>query len=326
MTGDATGKYVVLSGGIGGAKLALGLSHVVPAENLTVIVNTGDDFEHFGLNISPDLDTLMYTLAGAVNPETGWGRDDETWQFMEALERLGGETWFRLGDRDLATHVQRSRLLASGVTLSEVTATLCERFGVGPRIVPMSDDPVRTRVLTDDGELEFQHYFVRDRAEPRTLAIRFHGAHQAAPAADALAALRDPALAGIVIAPSNPYLSIDPILAIPGMRPAIADACAPVVAVSPIVGDAAIKGPTAKIMRELELEVSARSIAAHYGDLLDGFIVDETDRDAVARTVAANSSDEQLDVTVCQTVMKSLDDRIELARATLAACATLNAR
>jgi len=319
MSGACT--YVVLSGGIGGAKLALGMSHVVPTDKLTVIVNTGDDFEHLGLNVSPDLDTLMYTLSGAVDPETGWGRADETWQFMAALEQLGGETWFRLGDRDLATHVQRTQLLGSGATLSEVTLKLCERFGVGPRIVPMSDDRVRTHVLTDDGKLEFQHYFVRDRAAPRTLGIEFHGARDAAPAAGALAALRDPALAGIVIAPSNPYLSIDPILAVPGMRAAINDSHAPVIAVSPIVGDAAIKGPTAKIMRELKLEVSARSIAAHYSDLLDGFIIDATDREKLS-----DFGDERPDVRACQTVMKSLEDRITLARATLNFCTTLATR
>ncbi len=321
MTDAGTGTYVVLSGGIGGAKLALGMSHVVPTDNLTVIVNTGDDFEHLGLNVSPDLDTLMYTLAGEVDLETGWGRADETWQFMEALEHLGGETWFRLGDRDLATHVQRTHFLGNDATLSEVTLKLCERFNVGPRIVPMSDDSVRTHVLTDDGNLEFQHYFVRDRAEPRTLGIEFHGACDAAPAAAALTALRDPALAGIVIAPSNPYLSIDPILAVPGMRAAIKDSHAPVVAVSPIVGDAAIKGPTAKIMRELELEVSASSIATHYGDLLDGFIVDETDRERVG-----DVGDAHLDIRTCQTIMKSLEDRIALARATLNFCTALATR
>jgi len=320
MTRSNPDKWVVLSGGIGGAKLALGLSHAVPAGDLTIIVNTGDDFEHLGLNISPDLDTLMYTLAGEVDPETGWGRADETWAFMDALEQLGGETWFRLGDRDLATHMQRTQLLAGGASLSDVTTNLCAQFAVGPSVVPMSDDPVRTHVLTADGELEFQHYFVRDRAEPHTLGIEFHGAQHATPAADALAALRDPTLAGIVIAPSNPYLSIDPILAVPGMRAAIKDSPAPVVAVSPIVGDSAIKGPTAKIMRELELEVSARSIAAHYGDLLDGFIIDEMDRDAVARI-----ADQQLDVSVCQTIMKSFEDRVELARATLVVCAKLGA-
>jgi len=306
------GSYVVLSGGVGGAKLALGLSRVVPAERLVIVVNTGDDFEHLGLRISPDLDTLMYTLANAVDEATGWGCRDETWAFMAALERLGGETWFRLGDLDLATHVRRSQLMAGGAPLSEVTDILCRRFGVRQRVVPMSDQPVRTRVITDGGVLDFQHYFVRDRAEPRVRRIEYHGADIARPSAAALGALRDPTLAGIVIAPSNPYLSIDPILAIPALRAAIVAADTPVVAVSPIVGDAAIKGPTAKIMRELGLEVSARSVAAHYGELLDGFIVDATDRD-----VAASIADAKLDVVACQTVMRTLDDKVELARSTL---------
>jgi len=305
-------RYVVLTGGIGGAKLALGLSHVVPADHLTAIVNTGDDFEHFDLPISPDIDTLMYTLAGEVDEDTGWGRKQESWRFMDALESLGGETWFRLGDRDVATHVRRAELLRDGRRLTEATAELCRRFGVAQRILPMSDDPVPTRVVTDDGILDFQHYFVRDRAQPCVRHIEYHGADRARPSPEVLGALREPGLAGIVIAPSNPWLSIDPILAIPAMRAAIRDADVPVVAVSPIVGAAAIKGPTAKIMGELGLEVSARSVAAHYGDLLDGFIIDDTDRD-----VADGISTGDLAVATCQTVMQSLDDRIRLAESVL---------
>jgi len=312
------GSYVVLSGGVGGAKLALGLSRIVPADRLTVVVNTGDDFEHLGLNISPDLDTLMYTLAGAVDEATGWGCRDETWTFMNALARLGGETWFRLGDRDLATHVRRSQLLQEGAPLSAATATLCQRFGVPQRVVPMSDQPVRTRVITEGATLDFQHYFVRDRAAPRVRRIEYHGADNAQPSAAALEALRDPRLTGVIIAPSNPYLSIDPILAIPALRAAIRAAAAPVIAVSPIVGDAAIKGPTAKIMRELELEVSARSVAAHYGELLDGFIVDATDSAAVAAIASA-----RLQVIACQTIMQTLDDKVGLARTTLEFAASL---
>ena len=184
------GSYVVLSGGVGGAKLALGLSRVVPADRLVVVVNTGDDFEHLGLSISPDLDTLMYTLAGAVDEDTGWGCRDETWTFMDALQRLGGETWFRLGDRDLATHVRRAQLLAEGAPLSAVTATLCRRLGVRQPIVPMSDEPVRTRVITNGDALDFQHYFVRDRAEPRVRRIEYHGADAARPSEAALEALQ----------------------------------------------------------------------------------------------------------------------------------------
>lgn len=306
------GCYVVLTGGIGGAKLALGLSHVVPADRLTAIVNTGDDFEHFGLPISPDIDTLMYTLAGEVDENTGWGRRRETWHFMDTLETLGGETWFRLGDRDVATHVRRAQLLGNGRRLTEATADLCRRFGVAQRILPMSDDPVPTRVVTDDGILDFQHYFVRDRAEPCVRHIEYHGAERARPSPEVLDALREPDLAGIIVAPSNPWLSIDPILAIPAMRAAIRDAGVPVVAVSPIVGAAAIKGPTAKIMGELRLEISARSVATHYGDLLHGFIIDDTDREA-----AGEFRQDDLVVESCQTVMRSLDDRIRLAESTL---------
>jgi LPPG:FO 2-phospho-L-lactate transferase len=315
---DARDRYVALSGGVGGAKLVLGLSRALPADALTVVVNTGDDFEHLGMSISPDLDTVMYTLAGEVDEATGWGCRGETWQFMAALERLGGETWFRLGDRDLATHVRRSRMLVRGATLSEVTAALCRRLGVAQRIVPMSDAAVRTRVITDAGRLEFQQYFVRDRAGPRVSRIEYDGAAQAQPAAAALEALRDPRLAGIIIAPSNPYLSVDPMLAIPGLRQSIVAAPAPVIAVSPIVGGAALKGPTAKIMRELGREVSARAVAAHYGELLDGFIVDMADREA-----AAALADGGVAVAVRQTVMRSLDDKIALAEAALTFAASL---
>jgi LPPG:FO 2-phospho-L-lactate transferase len=199
----------------------------------------------------------MYTLSGAVNPETGWGCRDETWSFMAALELLGGETWFRLGDRDLAVHVERSQRLASGQSLTAVTEALCGQMGVGPRILPMTDQMVRTRVITANGPLDFQHYFVRERAEPRVLGFDYVGATTAEPAIEVLATLRHPHLAAIIIAPSNPYLSIDPILAIPAIRAAIRESAAPVIAVSPIVGGAAVKGPTAKIMAELGLEVSA---------------------------------------------------------------------
>jgi LPPG:FO 2-phospho-L-lactate transferase len=310
---NASDRYIVLTGGVGGAKLALGLSRILPDDRLTAIVNTGDDFEHLGLPISPDLDTLMYTLAGTVDEETGWGRGHETWNFMAALDELGGETWFRIGDRDLATHVCRAQFLDDGLRLSEVTEKLCRRFGIRQRIVPMSDDPVRTQIVTDEGPLDFQHYFVRDRAEPRVRRIEYHGADEAQPGPEALFALQDPKLAGIFIAPSNPYLSVDPILAVAGLRGAILGAGVPVIAVSPIVGDQAIKGPTAKIMRELRLEVSAQSVADHYGDLLDGFIVDATDRDA-----AAVIERERLAVTSCQTIMRTLDDRIRLAKAAMA--------
>lgn len=306
------GNIVALTGGVGGAKLVLGLSRVLEGAQLTAIVNTGDDFEHLGLPICPDLDTLMYTLAGEVNPETGWGCRDETWSFMDALERLGAETWFSIGDRDLATHVVRAQLLAEQATLTEVTQVLCERLSVRTRILPMSDSPVRTRVVTDHGRLDFQHYFVRDRAQPAVCELEYAGAGSAAPTSGILAALQDPDLAAIFIAPSNPYLSIDPILAIPGLRAALCAAAAPVVAISPIVGGAALKGPTAKIMGELGIEPSAVAISRHYGDLLDGFIVDERDRKMVSGPEKPG-----LPVWICDTIMNTLDDKIRLARETL---------
>jgi LPPG:FO 2-phospho-L-lactate transferase len=313
-------RITVLSGGVGGAKLVLGLSQLVPGERLTVVANTGDDFEHLGLYISPDLDTLMYTLAGEVNTKTGWGRKNETWQFMDALDRLDGETWFRLGDRDLATHAERTRLLSAGHTLTEITARFCERLGVNTRILPMSNDRMRTRVETDDGRLDFQHYFVRDRAQPRVNALTFDDAATARPGPGVTQALVSAETDAIIIAPSNPYLSIDPILAITALRDAIGNAGAPVVAISPIVGNAAIKGPTAKIMTELGLEVSAVSIARHYGDLLDGFILDATDRD-----MAEKAESMGLEVTICDTIMNSLDDKVRLAQVALDFAASLAA-
>jgi LPPG:FO 2-phospho-L-lactate transferase len=215
------GHWLLLSGGVGGAKLALGLDRALPAGALGVIANTGDDFRHLGLAISPDLDTLMYTLAGVVNEETGWGLAGETWEFMGALGRLGGETWFRVGDRDLATHVERTRRLAAGETLAEVTGALCARLGIHTRVWPMSDTPVETRVATAAGELCFQHYFVRERATPAVTGFRYVGAEAGAPPPAALAALCDPELRGILIAPSNPWLSIAPILAIPPLGAAL---------------------------------------------------------------------------------------------------------
>ena len=304
---------LALAGGVGGAKLAAGLQAALdtPADLLTV-VNTGDDFEHLGLSICPDLDTVMYTLSGRANPETGWGLAGETWHFLEALAALGGEDWFRLGDRDLATHVERTRRLRAGETLSEVTSHLAARLGVPSRIAPMSDDPVRTVVETPDGDLPFQEYFVRRRCEPAVRGLRFEGAPEARMSAAFEAALADPTLDAVVVCPSNPYLSVDPILAIPGVRAALAGCAAPVVAVSPIVGGRAIKGPAAKIMEELGVEVSAATVADRYRDLLDGFVLDETDR-ALAAAIESADMGAGLCVQVEQTVMRSGEDRARLA-------------
>ncbi len=306
---------VALSGGVGGAKLALGLSRVLPAEELVIVANTGDDFDHLGLAISPDIDTVMYTLAGLANPEFGWGRRDETWSFMETLASVGGETWFRLGDRDLAVHVERTRRLRAGETLSVITQDFCRRLGVGPRVLPMSDDPVRTRVRTDEGWIDFQDYFVRRRCEPVVHELAFDGAETACAQSGFLAALTDPRLAAVVICPSNPFISIEPILAVPGVRAALADCAAPVIAVSPIIGGRAVKGPTAKMMAELGMTPSAGAVARRYGDLIDGYVVDFADMDQVAAIGPK--------VTLGQTMMTTLADREALARTVLGAAGVL---
>jgi LPPG:FO 2-phospho-L-lactate transferase len=302
-------QVVALAGGVGGAKLAHGLAQVVPAEALTVIVNTGDDFEHLGLPISPDLDTVMYTLAGLSNPATGWGLAGETWNFLAALERLGGPTWFRLGDRDLATHVERRRRLAAGQTLTDATAALCAALGGGPRVLPMTDDRLRTMVQTDEGELEFQEYFVHRQCAPRVSGFHFAGEATARPTAAVLSALDAAEL--VVICPSNPFVSIEPILRLQGVRAALAGKA--VVAVSPIVGGQAIKGPAAKMLGELGLEVSALAVARGYGDLLSGFVLDNVDS-ALEPAVSALG----VPVLVTDTVMRSDADRARLAREVLA--------
>ena len=272
-------RVVALSGGIGGAKLALGLYRTLPADALTVVCNTGDDFEHLGLSISPDLDTVLYTLAGIANPETGWGRRDESWTFMTALADLGGETWFQLGDADLATHVLRTHRLAAGESLSAITQDFSRRLGVRARPVPMADQPVRTIVQTRDGPLPFQRYFVEQRCQPEVTGFAFQGAASASVPSAVREALEDPGLEAVVICPSNPFISVDPILAVPGMRATLAACRAPVVAVTPVIGGRAIKGPTAKMMSELGIPTTSQAVAAHYGDLLDGFVLDETDAD-----------------------------------------------
>ena len=309
---------IALSGGVGGAKLALGLSRVLPPDELMVVVNTGDDFEHLGLSISPDIDTVTYTLSGLANRELGWGRHDETWSFMETMESLGGETWFRLGDRDVALHVVRTRRLRAGETLSAVTADLCKRLGIGPRVIPMTDDRVRTRLLTDQGWLDFQDYFVHRRCEPVVKELAFEGAAQATPHPDFMAALANPALRAVVICPSNPFISVEPILAIPGVRTALADCKAPIIAVSPIIAGRAVKGPTAKMMTELGLDPSAGSVAHRYADLLDGYVIDHAD---MAEVVSIDAR-----VTLAQTMMTTIEDREALARIVLDAAAVLRRR
>jgi LPPG:FO 2-phospho-L-lactate transferase len=310
-------RVVAISGGIGGAKLALGLYRVLPADSLMVACNTGDDFEHLGMSISPDLDTVLYTLAGIANPKTGWGRADETWTFMRALEKLGGETWFQLGDADLAVHVERTRRLAAGESLSGVSSDLCTRLGVRARVVPMSDQPVRTMVHTDDGILPFQRYFVQNRCEPQVTGFTFHGAGDAHPSLPLWEALIGESLEAIIICPSNPYISIDPILAVPGLRGAIADCGAPVVAVSPIIGGNAVKGPTAKMMSELGIPQSARAVAEHYDGMLTGFVLDDSDRGSVTylpcmhtRILMENEADKTSLATQVLQFARDIADRV----------------
>ncbi len=312
------GLVVALSGGIGGAKLALGLSRVLPPDELLVVANTGDDFEHLGLSISPDIDTLTYALAGLDNPETGWGRRDETWSFMASIGALGGADWFRLGDRDLATHVERTRRLRDGETLSQVTADFCRRLGILARVLPMTDDRVRTRVRSDGSWIDFQDYFVRQQCRPVVQALAFEGTTTARPQPDVMAALLGGNLRAVVVCPSNPFISIEPILAVPGLRAAIVGAGAPVVAVSPIIGGRAVKGPTAKMMQELGLEASAATVARRYGDLLAGYVVDPVDAAGVAGLVCA--------VTPAPTLMTTLADKEALARVVLGAADALRQR
>jgi len=300
---------LALAGGVGGAKLAKGLSEVLAPEELLIAVNTGDDFEHLGLHISPDLDTMMYTLAGINDPVQGWGIAGETWSFMQALETLGGETWFRLGDRDLATHIERTARLRAGHSLSAVTQHLCTQLNIAHRIAPMSDDSLRTIVHTSSGRLAFQDYFVRRRAEPAVTRIDFDGVGQARMSAALHAALGSTMLAAVIICPSNPYLSIAPILTVPGVRDALGQRRVPVIAVSPIVAGRALKGPAAKIMRELGAEPSSLAVAEFYRGLIDALVVDEADAELSAAIDALG-----MHAIVTRTVMHDLQSRTSLAR------------
>jgi LPPG:FO 2-phospho-L-lactate transferase len=300
---------VALAGGVGGARLAVGLATVLPPIELTIIVNTGDDFEHMGFTICPDLDTVMYTLAGVNNPQTGWGRDGETWQFMGEVKRLGGDSWFRLGDRDLAVHVLRREALHRGVSLSTVTRDLAVRFGIRHAIFPMSDTPVRTHVKTKSRELTFQEYFVRRRCAPWVTGFRFEGS-RAARVPDALQRLmRSRRVEAVILCPSNPFVSIAPILSVKAIRSWLKARQFPVVAVSPIVGGVAVKGPAAKMMRQLGMKPSALTLACHYGDIVDHWVIDRQD-------AALSGEVERLGkrVLVADTMMTSRNKSAALAR------------
>ncbi len=309
-------RVVALAGGVGGAKLAAGLQAVLPPGNLTVIVNTGDDFEHWGLSICPDLDTVLYNLADLHNPETGWGRDGESFTVLAEMGRLASEEWFRLGDRDLALHLRRTEWLRQGVSLSDVTDRLRRSLAIPSAIVPMSDTPVPTLVHTDQGDLPFQHYFVRLRCEPALIDLSFVGIEKAKPTQAALDAIRH--ADAIVICPSNPYVSIDPILSIPGMRDAIRACHMPVIGVSPIVGGQALKGPAAKMMQELGEMISPLTVADHLQDVLDGFVMDHADGD-VAGAVG-------FPTLVTDTIMHDLASKARLAQDVLALAAQIAAK
>ncbi len=304
---NSIGNVVALAGGVGGAKLVHGLYQVVPPEKLTIIVNTGDDFEHLGLSISPDLDTVMYTLAGLAHPQTGWGVRGESWNMMAALARYAGPTWFQLGDRDLATHLLRTSWLREGQPYQTITAELCRRLGVSCTVLPMCEEPVRTMVQTQEGELPFQEYFVRQRCQPIVTGIRFDGAETAKPSRAVVTAIRQAEM--IIFCPSNPWLSIDPILAVSALRRLIVASQAPKIGVSPIVGGQALKGPAAKIMAELGWEVSPVGVARHLRDVLTCWVIDKADQSYQNELTHLG-----LQVLVTNTVMKNDAERAQLAR------------
>jgi LPPG:FO 2-phospho-L-lactate transferase len=296
-------KIVALAGGVGGAKLAHGLAQILPPEDLTIIVNTGDDFEHLGLYISPDLDTVCYTLAGLANPETGWGRVDETWQTISNIEKLGGPGWFRLGDQDIATHLERTRRMKDGQSLSQITRDFCAAWGIQHTVLPMSDQPVRTIVETNEGDLPFQEYFVHRRCEPRVKAFRFDGAGSAEPAPGAREAIRS--AGAVILCPSNPWVSIDPILSVLHLLSPVLGPPS-TVAVSPIIGGKTVKGPAAKMFAEMGIEPTALAVAEHYKNFLMGFVVDSVDSELAKRI--------RIPTLVTNTLMNSLTDRALLAQ------------
>jgi len=313
-TGFRAGKghVVALSGGVGGAKLAAGLAGVLPPDRLTIVVNTGDDFEHLGLTICPDIDSVTYALAGMNDTTRGWGLADESWQALGMLKRLGEADWFQLGDRDLAMHLSRSWRLRTGATLSQVTARLTASLGIAHAVVPMSDSPMRTQLQTADGWIDFQQYFVAQQCRPKVLAIRFEGEADMAPGfADALA--RDD-LEAVIICPSNPFLSVDPIMAVNGVRAALAALEVPKLAVSPLIGGKAIKGPLGKLLAELGAGIGNAAVAAHYGRVISHLLIDHADQDDEVLLSAHG-----LGVTVTDTMMHQAADQQRLARVVLAA-------
>ncbi len=305
------GRVLALAGGVGGAKLVVGLAHCLQPDDLVVVVNTGDDEEFHGLHVSPDLDTMMYTLSGLSNPVTGWGLEGDTFGALSMLRKYGADTWFNLGDRDLGTHIRRTQLLREGYSLSEVTARLCAALEISQAIVPMSDQPVRTVLETSEGRLSMQEYFVQHRAQPDVSAVSYLGAADAAPSPGVESALAQAGM--LVICPSNPALSVQPILEVNGIRERLEGFSGLRVAVSPIVGNDAVRGPAGRIMAGLGQEVSVVGVARAYRDFCDVLVIDRQD-EALAPAV----SDAGLRPVVANTIMESLQDRIDLAQTVLA--------
>jgi len=306
------GLIVALAGGVGAARLLRGLVQLVPPEELVIVGNTGDDLELHGLHISPDLDIVMYTLAGIVDEAKGWGVSGDTFNCLDMLDRLGFETWFKLGDRDLATHVVRTKMLRAGMPLSQATTELCRMLGVEAKLVPMTNDPVRTKVMSGLVSMEFQEYFVKRGTRDDVTSVLFEGAEKAKPAPGIIDGIKD--AERVIVCPSNPILSISPILSIPTVRNELRKTRAYIVGVSPIVGGKAIKGPADRVMASMGLEVSAYGVAKFYEDLLDHFIIDRADESQRERIEGLG-----VKVTVTDTIMKSLDDSIRLARVALEA-------
>lgn len=313
-------RVLALAGGVGGAKLAAGLSRLLK-DRLTVLVNTGDDFEHLGLHVSPDVDTVMYTLGGIANPKTGWGLAGETWAFIRQVEKLGGPSWFLLGDRDLATHVIRTERLRRGESLTTITADLCDALGISARILPMTDDRVHTRVHSGDRILDFQNYFVREKCAVPVSGLSYDGVTQARFNVKVHELESGDSPLAVIICPSNPYLSIEPILSLPGLKDWLKRVPAVRLAVSPIVKGRAIKGPAAKLMQELGISPSALSVAEHYHGIIDGFVFDLADKDLTHRIAALG-----VVPMPAQTIMRDSNDRIALAKDCVAFAKRLLAR
>ena len=303
-----TDNFLAISGGIGGAKLALGLHKVLPPGQFKVLANTGDDFEHLGLSISPDIDTLLYTLSGLNNEELGWGRRDESWNFLEACKQLQLESWFQLGDRDLALHIYRTQQLAAGFSLTNITQSLCEKLDISTPVLPMTDSPVRTMLDTDHGQMAFQEYFVKHRCEPVVKEIWYQGADSAAISKELEKALQSPELGAVIICPSNPFLSIEPVLATADLRERLRTLGKPVLLVSPIIDGKSIKGPTAKLMQELKMPTTVASIAEIYRGLATHIIIDEQD---VQHTETI--MDTGMKVLTANILMNDLQDKMKLA-------------